>query len=268
MKNWIKITLYLVFIIIIISVGIKIKIYLNNKTLPDPKIIIKNDGINPFISKKELFETLKTNNFVFKYQKIKELDIESIEKFIRSISHVKSVNVFQKINGQWEINIELRKPIARIFNKFGETYYLDDQGNTMHTTRTHTARVLVFNGEIPDKADNFSVKQIINNDSLINILKLDDIYRISNYVCEDTLFQSMVSQVHVDKNGDFIIIPMIGDQKIIFGKANSNKVVKSKFDKLKTFYTEAIEYEGWRKYKEINLKYKGQIVCKKKELIK
>ena len=268
MKNWIKITLYLIFIIIIISLGINIKLYLDNKLLLKPKIIIKNDGINPFISKKELLETLEMNNFIFKDQKIKELDIESIEKFIGSISQVKSVNVFQEINGQWEINIQLRKPIARILNKSGETYYLDAEGNTMHTTRTHTARVLVFNGEIRDKADNFSVNQIINNDSLINILKLDDIYRISNYVCEDTLFQSMMSQVYVDKNGDFIITPMIGDQKIIFGTANSDQEVESKFDKLKTFYTEAMEHEGWRKYKEINLKYEDQIVCKKKELIK
>ena len=268
MKNWIKISLYLIFIIIIISLGINIKLYLENKILPKPKIIIKNDGINPFISKKELFEILKMNTFIFKGQKIRELDIQSTENFIGSISQVKSVNVFQEINGQWEINVQLRKPIARIFNKSGETYYLDAKGNTMHTTNTHTARVVVFNGEIRDKADNFSVNQIINNDSLINILKLDDIYRISKYVCEDTLFQSMVSQVHVNKNGDFIITPMVGDQKIIFGTANSNEEVKSKFDKLKTFYTEAIEYEGWKKYKEINLKYKGQIVCKKKELIK
>ena len=58
------------------------------------------------------------------------------------------------------------------------------------------------------------------------------------------------------------------DQKIIFGTANSDQEVESKFDKLKTFYTEAMEHEGWRKYKEINLKYEDQIVCKKKELIK
>jgi cell division protein FtsQ len=41
--------------------------------------------------------------------------------------------------------------------------------------------------------------------------------------------------------------------------------VREKFEKLKIFYREAIPYEGWDKYEEINLKFKRQIVCKKSE---
>ena len=35
------------------------------------------------------------------------------------------------------------------------------------------------------------------------------------------------------------------------------------FYRLKVFYKEAIPYEGWNQYDEINLKYKKQIVCNK-----
>jgi cell division protein FtsQ len=264
MKMWLKITLWSLFGITIIALGIKIKTDLNAQLLVAPKIVIHVDDENAFISENELLERLKRNNFVFEGQKREELDIESIEQFIGSISQVKSVDVFQQINGEWQIDLYIRKPIARVFNKFGESFYLDSEGNTMLTTPSHTARTLVFTGEIKDKPNSISVTDIINNDSLISIRKLDDIYRISDYVCNDPLFHSMVGQIHLEKNGDFILVPLVGDQKIIFGTAHSNQEVESKFEKLKIFYTEAIAYEGWTKYAEISLKYEDQIVCKKK----
>ena len=77
--------------------------------------------------------------------------------------------------------------------------------------------------------------------------------------------QSLIGQVHRESTGDFVLIPLVGDQKIIFGSAFSDDEVKEKFEKLKIFYKEAIPFEGWNKYSEISLKYDKQIVCKKKE---
>ena len=119
-------------------------------------------------------------------------------------------------------------------------------------------------GEIFDRIDGESVPDIINNDSLISIRKLDDIYRISDYVCYDPLFRSLIGQIYLDKNGDFTLVPLVGDQKIVFGKANSESQVKAKFEKLRTFYHEGMPYVGWHTYSEINVKYDGQIVCKRK----
>jgi cell division protein FtsQ len=40
--------------------------------------------------------------------------------------------------------------------------------------------------------------------------------------------------------------------------------LEEKLEQLKTFYKEAMPYEGWKKYRTISVKFKGQIVCKKK----
>ena len=108
-----------------------------------------------------------------------------------------------------------------------------------------------------------SVKEIINNDSLKSIRKLDDIYRISNYVCKDSLMNALIGQVYLEKNGDFILIPLVGKQTILFGSANSDEVVADKFNRLKVFYKEGMPHEGWEKYNTIIVKYEGQIVCRK-----
>ena len=264
MKNWIKISLWSVFAIVIIALGIKIKSDLEAETLKAPKIVIHVDDENAFISEEELLSRLRTENLIFDGQKREELDIEPIEEFIGSISQVKYVDVFQTINGEWQIDIQIRKPIARIFNKFGESYYLDSEGNAMNTTSSHTARTLIVTGNIKDRSNSISTSEIINNDSLISIRKLDDIYRISSYVCNDPLFHSLVGQIHLEKNGDFILVPLVGDQKIVFGTAHSSTEVESKFEKLRIFYNEAMAYEGWTTYSEISLKFEDQIVCKKK----
>jgi cell division protein FtsQ len=181
------------------------------------------------------------------------------------MNEIKSAKVFSSIGKQWKIEVELRKPIARIINNAGENFYLDEDGTTMPLSILYSARIVVVTGDIPDRINAESVDEIINNDTLKSIRKLDDIYRISHYVCNDQLLQSLIGQIHRKHNGDFVLIPQVGGQKIIFGSAYSDLEVSEKFKKLKVFYKEAIPYEGWNTYEEISLKYDKQIVCKKKE---
>jgi cell division protein FtsQ len=265
MKTWIKISLWVLFGGGILALGFLIRDHLNAQRVTKPEIIVHADGENAFITSEEFEERLRGQHLLYEGQTWEQLKTDDIEDFLSKISQVKTVEVFSRINGTWKIDIAMRKPIARIYNKQGESYYLDEDGVPFETIRTHAARVLVFTGEIPDLYGALSVPEIINNDSLKSIRKLDDIYRISNYVCTDPVFHSLIGQVHLKKSGDFVLIPLVGDQKIIFGSAFTEKEVEEKFRKLKVFYEEAIPYEGWNTYSEISLKYRDQIVCKKKK---
>ena len=104
-----------------------------------------------------------------------------------------------------------------------------------------------------------------NNKNLITKYSLDDIYRISRYVCNDPFFSLQIGQIHKEKNGDFVLVPRVGEQKIIFGSALSNEEVKVKFRKLADFYKEGLPYEGWNAYDCINLSFENQVVCSKTE---
>lgn len=264
MKKWIKIISWSLLSILTIVLLVSTNSSIENNTELHTDILLHIEDDNPFLTKKEIRTRLENKHLLFEGQKLSQVNVEAIEKFIQSISHVKTVQVFTRINGQINIQIDLKKPIARIINKSGQAYYLDDQGSTMAISNLHTARSIVFTGEIIDQPFTYNYHDIINNDSLKSIQSLDEIYRISNYVCNDPFFQALIGQVHREKNGDFIVIPLVGDQKINFGTAESAEEVAEKFNKLKTFYKEAVPYEGWNTYSEITLKYKNQIVCKKK----
>lgn len=265
MKKWMKIALWSLFVIGIVVLLSFVRQSIREKVVLDPEIHITVDGENAFLTEIEVLTRLKQANLLFVGQKFEELEFEKIERYIGAMPEVKTVRAYSQFSGQWKLDIELRMPIARVFNNFGENFYLDKDGFSMETTTAHTARVLVVTGDIPDKFPSLSVDEIINNDSLKSIRKIDDVYRISNYVCNDPLMQALIGQIHRKRNGDFVLIPIIGGQEIIFGSALSTEEVEEKFKKLKIFYKEAMPYQGWNKYSEISLKYKEQIVCRKKE---
>ena len=143
------------------------------KKVKNPGISIHVEGENTFITEKELWERLKFMSLVYDGQLNNAINIQKIEKAIKNMDEVKNVKVFKNIGNRWYIKITLRKPIARIFNLYGQSYYIDDDGFMMNRSNLHTARVLIFSGFIKDKFSLKSIPEIINNDSLKSIRKID-----------------------------------------------------------------------------------------------
>jgi cell division protein FtsQ len=264
MKNWLKIVGVFVLLIGVITVFVMASEQEAKKQPKIPSISIHVDSENAFLTEQELLNRLKVQRLIFEGQNNEQLKVHDIELFIQSMQEVKTVKVYREIGKDWYIKVVLRKPIARIFNNSGQSFYLDEDGFLMNRSDLHTSRTLVFSGDIDDLYSRESIQDIINNDTLKSIRKLDDIYRISNYVCNDPLLQKLIGQVYLQRDGDFVMIPLVGDKKIVFGTAYSEEEVKEKFERLKIFYKEAIPYEGWTKYNEISVKYDGQIVCRKR----
>ena len=262
MRIWIKRIVWVLFFVGVIVLMFRSCDMHNARIMDKPEIIIHVNGEDAFLTEDELYDRLKRKGYIFEGQTHKTLNAAKIERYISSMSEIKDVRVFTRIGKHWTIEVTVRKPIARIYNQYHETFYLDEDGIVVRASGLHTARVVVVTGLIPDRITSIPVKEIINNDSLKSIRKLDDVYRISNYVCNDPELQALIGQIHLKKNGDFVLIPLVGDHLIVFGSAFTEKEVKDKFEKLKIFYKEGLPYEGWDKYAEINLKYGDQIVGK------
>ena len=110
-------------------------------------------------------------------------------------------------------------------------------------SRNYTKNVLVASGNIQDSLD------------------LKSILKVSSYVCESMLWNSQITQLYINTNKDIELVPRVGNHIINLGNADN---LEEKFENLKLFYSQAVKQTGWRKYKEINLKYKNQIVCVKR----
>ncbi|MEY3083931.1 MAG: hypothetical protein RL037_111 [Bacteroidota bacterium] len=264
MKFWLKIAGWMLLI-----VGVGVIFYFanvldDNKIIKAPRVAIHYEGENAMLIEKELIDRLKQANLLFSGQRVDELNVEAIEKVLTEMPEIKSAHVYRDIGSSWNIEVVLRRPIARVFNKYGQSFYIDSEGYLMNVSASHVARTLIFTGNILDKFQRGRISEIINNDSLKSIKKLDDIYSISNYVCKDPLLYHLIAQVQVDTQGNYLMIPILGETLINFGKVESDKKVADKFERLKVFYQQGLPYEGWNRYAEINLSYDGQIVCRKR----
>ena len=87
--------------------------------------------------------------------------------------------------------------------------------------------------------------------------KLKDVFLLSKKISNDPFLHALVEQIHVKENGEFVLIPKVGREKIFFGYVDR---MNEKFENLKIFYKNAIPREGWNKYKYFDLRWKDQVV--------
>ena len=166
MRVWIKRSLWILFGIGVLVLLFMVQNSQSETVLSKPEIVIHVKGESAFLTEDELYVRLKRKGFIFNGQAHQDLKIAAIEKYIKSMSEVKDVGVYTKIGSSWKIDVDVRKPIARVFNKYDENFYLDEDGFIMKSSNLHTARVVVVTGYIKDRINSISVDNIINNDTL------------------------------------------------------------------------------------------------------
>ena len=185
--------------------------------------------------------------------KINSINTPQLEERLRNNPMIKTAQVYTDMNGKLTINIWQRRPILRIINSFGESYYLDEDGLKMPVSPDYTAHVPVASGFIFEHGKGRDSAQ-----SLVG----KDLFKIATYVDKDTFWNAQIEQIFVTAESEFTLIPLVGEQTISFGDASD---MEDKFSRLMLFYTEAMNRVGWDKYSSIDVKFKGQIVCKKKK---
>jgi len=261
MNSWIKNILWLAFVILIFVVMSFINSSRNSQILglPDVKINVFEDQV--FLTEDDIINRLKNQGLVNANMRFSEVDINKIEQFLEQMNEVKNVKVFINSGDFWEIKIELKQAIARLFNLDGSSCYLDKEGNLLPTSTNYAAHVVTVNGYINETDFTKNVQTVINNDSLRTIEIIDDLYSISDYVCLNNFLSAQITHIYINANKEFELIPRVGNQRILFGKAEN---IAGKFKKLEVFYKEGITNAGWNKYDTINITYKNQVVCSKR----
>ena len=166
-----------------------------------------------------------------------------IEQSLENHCYIKNAEVYYDSFGNINVVVENKVPIVRIHKANGDDFYLDEDGFKFPVSSNFTKNVLVASGFIVDSLD------------------LKSILKVSRYVCKNSLWNSQITQVYINNLKEIELVPRVGNHTIILGDVDR---LEEKFENLKLFYSHGVKQAGWRKYKEINLKYKNQIVCVKR----
>jgi cell division protein FtsQ len=182
------------------------------------------------------------------------LDLNRMEKLLESDSWIRDADLFLDRGHSLHIRIEEQSPVARIFTRSGYSFYMDSQLNRIPLNPLYTERLPVFTG----------MPVSILGRQAGDTQHLADAWHIVRYLRSDDLAMAIVDQVDFEPGTGFVLIPKLGDHRIVFGNATD---IAGKFRRLLIFYQQVMSHSGWNSYRQIDIRYRDQVVAIPSEIL-
>jgi cell division protein FtsQ len=266
MKKFLKILRISFWILLVAGAGVVVGFAeVAQYSRPCKKVIVSIDygAADVLITKKDIDSLILKTAGMVKGKPLGYINSASIEGAIRKQAYVARVRVYESNEGSLFIQVRQREPLLRIINRRYESFYLDESGAVIPVNPNFSARVLVANGVIDDsyrKNPNYRVNILALSDSIYYDSLMTNLYKLTMYITHDKFLKAQIDQIYVNEQGEFELIPRIGNHLVLLGSADD---LDEKFRKLYAFYRLGLNKIGWNKYNIINIKYKNQVVCSK-----
>jgi cell division protein FtsQ len=251
-RKLLKIGLYSGIAIIVVILFGFVEKQRHSAVVREAEVNIIVDTDNQFVSEEEILNNISENGFRTVGMKRDEVSLIEIESLLLQNPAIEKAEVYVTNDGILKIKVNQRRPILRVFDMSGKSYYIDNHGKTMPLIDSYTARLTVATG-------NIHAVNIKDNETSDNKMFLD-LHKLASYIQNDSLINALVEQIYVNSSSEFELITKIGPEYIIIGNAEN---LQDKFDRLKLFYTDGLPNAGWNKYSTINLKINNQVICTK-----
>ena len=194
------------------------------------------------ITENEVVQILEKNDLNPIGKTLKNIRTDSIEDILRKNPMVKSAECYKLPSGRIDIIIQQRNPMFRVVGM--GSYYIDDNRKPLPVSLNYAAYIPVVSGHV-------TVSMVTGK-----------MYDFLLYVKNSPFWNAQIEQIYVKEDQKIELVPRVGDAIILLG-AVDNYIVK--LEKLRKLYSKGFNVIGWNKYKLIDLQYKDQVVCNKKE---
>ena len=185
---------------------------------------------------------------------ISDINLIQLEKQLNEIQWVEHTNIYFDNLQQLQVIIEQRLPVARVFTVSGNSFYIDKTATRLPLRQLSVIRLPIFTG-FPSEQDKLS-----KPDSVL----LNDIMHFALIVKQDSFFLSQIAQINIAPNGDFEMIPALGDHTVLFGTVEN---IEDKLNRLYTFYKKVWPSSGINAYQVLDLRFDHQLLALKKGLM-
>jgi len=215
-----------------------------------------------FVKEKEILRLIDNKKKELVGKELNSINLPVLESKVYQHIAVKRADAYTTVDGKLFIQIEQRKPILRVFNASGNSYYIDEDGGYMPLSENFTAYTLLASGNITEPFEltrKLSLANLKDTFSQSCDKVIFELFRMAKFIDNDEFWRSQITQVIVNEKCEFELIPRVGKQLIQFGDMSE---MEFKFRKLKSLYY-VFNEKGWNTYSNINLKYHNQIICTK-----
>jgi cell division protein FtsQ len=199
-------------------------------------------------------EFVNTKNFFMDYEMVnkllkenkwdtinltnKVLNLEIVEELFDKHPMVEKSEVYKNINGDLQLVITQKTPIARVFNG-NKTYYLCKDKSKMPLSDINTERLIVLTGKIYDN-------------------QIDSLYFMLNAIHKDKVLKENLISIQMGVNKNLKLRNRVYDYEINFGKLED---INQRLNNYKIFILKMGTSGKLEKYKNVNLKFSKQVIC-------
>lgn len=177
-----------------------------------------------------------------------ELNLSLMEQRIEQDPWVRNAEIFIDATGRLQVEVEEHQPVARLFNRDGASFYIDENIRRIPLNRYYTPNLPVFTG----------LPVTIRGGGAEDSSWLAQVLEVALAMQEDSLWMAQIEECAYEAHRGFVMYPLAGDHKIIFGTSDR---AREKFRNLFVFYAQVLAKEGWTTYKSIDLRFARQVVA-------
>lgn len=209
-----------------------------------------------FVSEQDIKDYLDKYYGAYIGQRLDSIKLHKVESILDVQSAILKSEAYTTEDGMLNIRLTQREPVIR-FQKGGYGFYADCKGFLFPLQENYTTPVPVMDGAVPvNSAEGFkgAPETEAEKEWLAGVLSLVD------YMGKSRIWSENIVQMHVEDNGDIVMIPRQGGERFIFGSPYD---AKDKFDRMSDYYRYILPVKGEGYYKTVNVKFDKQIICKK-----
>ena len=220
-------------------------------------ISVTDSAMNRFITPREIRKFLDEElEGGYIGVQIDSINLTRIEEILDSKSAILKSQAFTTKDSILNVVVTQKKPIVR-FQKGTKGFYAVEDCSLFPLQSTYTSHVMVVDGYIPLKIEHGYLGK---PDTEEGCRWLKGIVGLVKYINASRTWQSKIVQITVQEDGNLVLIPREGRERFLFGQACD---MEKKFEKMELYYKGIREEKGEDAYRTVDLRFEGQIICRK-----
>ena len=253
--NKLKAVLKMLLVLLILALVVVSIVKMQNRKCSDIQVNISYDGKCPALNSQYILSLLEKEKVPIIGLELKEVPLEKISEALEKNNFIRKVESIDFKGTTLVVTVRLKTLLLHIYPERGEQFFMDDEGLLLPFSPLIKERVMVANGAIKEK---FTVEASrVRKDST----QLETLYEIASAIRKNPFCHAQFCQIYVYPDQDIELIPVIGQHVVMFGKGDR---IEEKLSNIENIYTHALSYRGIDSYKELDLRFQGRVVAKKR----
>lgn len=219
------------------------------------EVVVTDSLVNDFVSAADVRKIIGKEYGEYVGIHLDSLDLARIENIVDGRSAVMKSQAFVTKDGILHVSVTQRRPVVR-FQKQEGGFYADADGFVFPLQSSYASHVHIVDGDIPINMKS-GYKGAIEDPA--QKAWFEKVMNVIRFMDQSKVWNERIVQIHVCNGGELTLIPRKGKEKFIFGQPVD---IEEKFGKMEKYYSAIAFRKGQEHYSEVNVEYKGQIVCR------